>query len=196
MSEETNLIAVWEKPKVNLNQPADALPLGLILDLKNGGMCVLKAVEPAPEWELVYHPVIEHVREFLAEVSEDTGPGTLALIRAVAYLSTHTPDLAIKDFANMLGTSMPWPSTLVNERIKLNLPFEDFAGPQTAPRVNITVNTPAINLPPTEPPIVNTVIKNELPSETIEEIDIERDSNGFMTGATKVRRRGKQPAPA
>lgn len=172
-------------------------------DLENG--IILKLTPGAAnggefnDFEVVAHPVIEVAVSLLREeIGQATDLSLMNFLKTIVLLAGATPELSAKTLLEIVSAGLPWQMELLRSRIELGLPFDQSAFPgglAITPNFNFSITTPEIHIPEQPAPVVNTVIRNELPSVEEETIDIQRDNSGFISSATKTRRR-KQPASA
>lgn len=165
---------------------AAAVP-GSWINCGDGWVVVVKEVDGINVTsEYAIHPVIPFVLELLETVREEaTDKGAQVIRQAVMLLGANTPKITADFFDAMLTEAMPWPTELALAQLRSGRAVEGWGGSQ-APQINVSIQTPAINLPEQPAPVVN--IQSHLEMPVTEEItSVERDGNGFIQSATKIR---------
>lgn len=195
MSEENGNIQIRQMPFITrINEdgtlvydiPAAAAVPGSWIDLETGLIVFLKEVDGANVTaEYALHPVIPAVWEILGKICEETDKGALGLRQVFAMLGTLAPQMTAATIDAMLTEAMPWPTELALAQLRAGRPVEGWGGSQT-PQINVSIQTPQINLPEQAAPVVNIQSRLEMPV-TEETVNVERDANGFISSATKIR---------
>lgn len=179
---------------VNINLTPEQVAAGEA-DLQNG--TILKITSGSDdiggdfnEFEMVQHPVIELAGLMLREeVGTATDLSLMNLLKTIVLLASATPGMSMLNLLEIVSAALPWQTTLVTERMRLGLSFDEQAFPGQGaiqPSMNINITTPEIRLPEQAAPVVNIQSKLEMPV-TEEVINVERDANGFIQSATKIR---------
>lgn len=178
MSNKTQLVT---KRDLNLS-PEDARP-GAKLDMGDGQLMVITSVTGeniSKKYEK--NPIVSKAERWLSKAGKDNNFSVLLIVRAVLFLADYCPWMTMATFAGILRQTMKWPVSLVNARESLGWPIDDdtgvnFDSPAQTPNVEVYFSPNIeLNTPPIEEEIV----------------DIQRDQAGFISSATKTRRRKGQ----
>lgn len=167
------------------------------------------------EFEMVPHPGVELAVGLFKKAGKDQSYSTELIVEGLTLLAAIGPNMQMKDLWHYLVQAFPVQVTTIVTRATLGIdrPVEEKQtngsgspanGEQQLvvnfrPQINIpeakkqappVINfNPQINVPKQDAPIVNVNPKLEMPPqrEQKEITTIERDSNGFIRTATKIR---------
>lgn len=139
---------------------AEEARVGTVLDYRNGIMLRITELhheDGIADYEALAHDAVNTAGQILAGI-EGTPLALMKLIQVILYLSQETPNMQITTLAELLWQLLNWQCHLVAMRSQTG-PFNEATFPSTA------VTFPA----------------------TTETVSVQRDENGFIESATKIR---------
>lgn len=180
---------------VNVKPTLEEVKAGKV-DLQDGFVLKILNDGKTPEYEIIQQPALAiGVSLLQEEIGQATDKSLMKLLEIIIGLIGGMPRLSGLTLFEVLREGLPWQMELLRSCIELGLPIDESTFPaNTKPQINISFNpnfTMPVTMPEQAPPVVNLAptIRNELPVETVEEIDIKRDGSGFIESATKHRRK-------